>query len=429
MSYAAVRKVLWWICLVAAPLVLVTIELFHPASFTKQPGMYQYLCKPEPYDPQFKALDYFGPSWWFALHMIQTPLVALVAIGLWLLVDTIDDHAVPMTLALAWISRAATFVFLIYYTALDSIGGIGLGRTILNVQGLVSERRLTPEQLDGIVLALNTTWRDPWVGGVGSMISETGSWAVFTAALSAAVALLLTKKIPWPPLLLLAGFGWELQLSHANPHGPIAFSLLIVSALWIWWVDARRSRSTDPQDRSSPPPAPPISTPALSPTTAPTQIPSPLPRAAPARTPEDAATPIDLDVTRPELADVKRAASQRIDLLPDVSQADKDALYGALTGARGIGQLLTVPFQTNVATLTPEDIPDLRSQVDHHEVKKILSNPTVVLLVLGYADAQGDQRTNIERAEPSTREKFFEFFTAPIRNANTRAAYDRRERV
>jgi len=36
--------VLWWVCLVAAPLVLVAIELFHPAGFTKEPGMYAYLC-------------------------------------------------------------------------------------------------------------------------------------------------------------------------------------------------------------------------------------------------------------------------------------------------------------------------------------------------------------------------------------------------
>ena len=31
----------------------------------------------------------------------------------------------------------------------------------------------------------------------------------------------------------------------------------------------------------------------------------------------------------------------------------------------------------------------------------------------------------IARASPSTRKKFFEFFTVPIRNANTRAAYYR----
>src|SRR5208282_4299463 len=33
--------------------------------------------------------------------------------------------------------------------------------------------------------------------------------------------------------------------------------------------------------------------------------------------------------------------------------------------------------------------------------------------------------TIITRASPSTRKKFFEFFTVPIRNANTRAAYYR----
>jgi len=33
--------------------------------------------------------------------------------------------------------------------------------------------------------------------------------------------------------------------------------------------------------------------------------------------------------------------------------------------------------------------------------------------------------TLIARAQPSTRKKFFEFFTVPIRNANTRAAYYR----
>ncbi len=28
------------------------------------------------------ALAYFGPHWWFAMRMIQTPMVGLVAVGL-----------------------------------------------------------------------------------------------------------------------------------------------------------------------------------------------------------------------------------------------------------------------------------------------------------------------------------------------------------
>ena len=34
-----IKQVLWWICLLIAPLVLITIELFHPANFTTSPGM------------------------------------------------------------------------------------------------------------------------------------------------------------------------------------------------------------------------------------------------------------------------------------------------------------------------------------------------------------------------------------------------------
>jgi hypothetical protein len=242
MSNEVVKKLLWWLCLVAAPLVLIALELFHPASFTHHPGMYQYLSKSEPYDPQFKTLAYSGPGWWFTLHMIQTPMIGLVAVGLWLLVGGINHVDGAVAFAVAWLSRVATFVFLIYYTALDSIGGSGLARTILNTESLAINGHLTQEQVDGIALLLNTTWTDQWVGGVGSFISETGSWAAFAAALFAAVALFGARRVPWPPLLLLVGFGWELQTSHASPHGPIAFSLLIASAVWIRWVDGTRDK-------------------------------------------------------------------------------------------------------------------------------------------------------------------------------------------
>jgi hypothetical protein len=245
MSNRIVWKCLWWLCLVGAPAVLVTIELFHPAGFTKTagnpnaPGMYEYLHKHEAYDPAFKALAYPGPDWWFTLHMIQTPMVALVAIGLWLLASRVEDADGPLALVLAWLSRLATLVFLVYYTALDSIGGFGLGRTIINTETLKASGALNADQLKGVELVLNTTWVDPWVGGVGSFISLTGSWAVFVASLLLALALLVAKKVPWPPLILLVAFGWELQTSHTMPYGPIAFSLLIVTALWIAWAERR----------------------------------------------------------------------------------------------------------------------------------------------------------------------------------------------
>ena len=239
MTNQAVNAALWWICLLVAPVVLIAIELFHPAGFTAHPGMYQFLSKPEPYQPQFQALGYFGPDWWFVLHMIQTPMVGLVAVGLWLVAGRIGDAAGTAAIAFAWLSRAATLVFLIYYTALDAIGGIGLGRSILTAQSLAGGGQLSPQQLDGVTLLLNTMWTDPWVGGVGSFVSQTGSWAVFVAALFAAIGLWLSRSVPWPPLVVLVAFGWELQTSHASLHGPIAFALLIIASAWLWWAQLR----------------------------------------------------------------------------------------------------------------------------------------------------------------------------------------------
>jgi hypothetical protein len=241
MSNQGVKQVLWWICLVVAPLVLIAIELFHPAGFTAEPGMYQFLSKPEMGEPHYHALAYFGPQWWTTLHMIQTPTVGLVSVGLWLLVDPIDRQNSSLAVAFAWLARAATLVFLVYYTALDASGGVALGRTILTAQSMVADGKLDAHQLDGIIMLLNATWVDPIIGGVGSFVSQTGSWAAFFAAFFAAAALLVSRLVSWLPLIPLLAFGWELQTSHAAPHGPIAFGLLIVAALWLRWDMRRRA--------------------------------------------------------------------------------------------------------------------------------------------------------------------------------------------
>lgn len=240
------KNVLWWVCLGVAPLVLFGIELFHPAGFTHDPGAYQYLSQAEPHTAQHLALDYFGPAWWFTLHMIQTPMVGLVAVGLWLMASLVGPEDRRGARWLAVLSAIATFVFLIYYTVLDAIGGIGLGRTIEATQRLAADGQLSPEQVEGVALVLNALWTDPVAGGVGSLVSQTGSWAVFVAATFLAAALFMANKVPWPPVVLLVGFGWELQLSHTMPHGPIAFGLLFVAAAWIWFARVRARQRAAP---------------------------------------------------------------------------------------------------------------------------------------------------------------------------------------
>jgi hypothetical protein len=236
------KQLLWWLCLFVAPAVLITIELFHPAGFTASPGMYQFLSQADPHAGH-SALAYFGPHWWLVMHLIQTPMVGLVAVGLWLMLDGIGTHEEdgPASMVVAWVARAAIFVFAVSFTVLDAIGGIGLGRTILAVQELVAAGKLSPTQFDGIVLLLNTLWVDPLVGGVGSVVSLTASWAAFAVSVLVAASLMLAGRAGWLQVALLVGFGWELQTAHASPHGPIAFALLILAAGWLWlsWREAR----------------------------------------------------------------------------------------------------------------------------------------------------------------------------------------------
>ncbi len=130
----------------------------------------------------------------------------------------------------------------IYYTVLDAIGGIGLAKTIEITNRLADPNRsdisdncmLSPGEVSKVACVLNQTWTDPWVGGVGSVISESASWLVFYTAVLAGISLLTSKKATWPPLIVLGVFGWEIQLTHASYHGPLGFGLLVVASLWIW---------------------------------------------------------------------------------------------------------------------------------------------------------------------------------------------------
>jgi hypothetical protein len=230
-----IRRAPFALCLVLTPAVLTGIELFHPAGFTAHPGMYQFLSRAEHGEAGFKALAYPGPEWWFTLHMIQTPMVGLVAVGLWMLAGRASVEGDWVALGCCWLARVAIFAFAIYYTVLDGIGGIGLGRTIQIVQRLQAQGALTPAQVDGVTLVLNQFWTDPWVGGQGSFVSETGSWAVFAASVFVAAGLLRARAAGWVTIVALVAFGWELQTSHASPHGPIAFALLIIASVALLW--------------------------------------------------------------------------------------------------------------------------------------------------------------------------------------------------
>jgi outer membrane protein OmpA-like peptidoglycan-associated protein len=139
-----------------------------------------------------------------------------------------------------------------------------------------------------------------------------------------------------------------------------------------------------------------MSTPTPIPSPSATPTPSPAPNSSPTPVADASGATIDLDITLPEIAEVKRAVLKRIDLMPNVSSQNKDRLYGAVDRARGMGRLFSVNFETSLTKIAPEEIASMKSQLDHPQVKKLLDDPTLVLVILGYADKQGDDQKNLQ---------------------------------
>ena len=104
---------------------------------------------------------------------------------------------------------------------------------------------------------------------------------------------------------------------------------------------------------------------------------------------------IDLDVSKKENKSVKAEVLKRVDLMPKVSNPNKDKLYGAVERARSMGIVLTIPFGSGKTDLSATDIAKLKSELEKPELTKMRGDPTLVFVILGYADPKGDAQKNI----------------------------------
>jgi outer membrane protein OmpA-like peptidoglycan-associated protein len=185
----------------------------------------------------------------------------------------------------------------------------------------------------------------------------------------------------------------------------VAIVLLLAVGAILWTLGGSKrqtevvelSATPSPTPAATPTPTPsPMSTPTPIPSPSETPTPSPAPNSSPTPVADASGATIDLDITLPEIAEVKRAVLKRIDLMPNVSSQNKDRLYGAVDRARGMGRLFSVNFETSLTKIAPEEIASMKSQLDHPQVKKLLDDPTLVLVILGYADKQGDDQKNLQ---------------------------------
>ena len=97
-----------------------------------------------------------------------------------------------------------------------------------------------------------------------------------------------------------------------------------------------------------------------------------------------------------EEEDTSREVLTRVDLMRNLSQKEKDQLYAQIERARGFTKIALIPFQSGHTAPGSAQIDDLVKRIQDADVQKLLGDPTVALIFVGYADTQGNEATNLE---------------------------------
>ncbi|MBP1475828.1 hypothetical protein J7I44_16125 [Frateuria sp. MAH-13] len=195
---------------VAAPLVLAIVEIFHP----------------HPQD----LFDLDVDRWMF-VHYAQIPLFPLSALSIAMLVRDRTDWA-------AWLCKAGMFVFAVAFTTFDTAAGLVIG---LLVKGALASG--DPESWRDMIDAL---WFDPVLGGKGftdaPLMGLIGRLSLSFGAVAGSISLKRAGH-GWLPVLLLAvaSFGINVFKSHSWPGGPLTFGGMALAAGWIRWESSRRT--------------------------------------------------------------------------------------------------------------------------------------------------------------------------------------------
>ncbi len=112
---------------------------------------------------------------------------------------------------------------------------------------------------------------------------------------------------------------------------------------------------------------------------------------------------VNMDAADAENQLVKTEVLARIDVMPRLTPEEKDKLYVQVERARGMGRIVTIPFATGKTTVGPAEISALQEKLKLPQIQKFADDPTVVFVVLGFADTKGDPQKNIaislERAD------------------------------
>lgn len=190
--------------LLGTPLVLGTLEIWHPTS-----------------NESTFDLIVDSANWWFILHILQLPLFGLMALAVYLLVDGLHGWA-------ATISRIGAWFFVVFYIALDSIVGIAGGVIARGARGLPADQQaFIARQLDEFAF-------DPIVGGGGlSLLGILGPLGWVAAAVGAAIAL-RRVGLPRAPTILIGASA--IFAVHSWPTGSLGLAFFLLGAGWAEFI-------------------------------------------------------------------------------------------------------------------------------------------------------------------------------------------------
>src|SRR5215218_2438581 len=168
-----------------------------------------------------QLIDQFErPVAFLALHLLLLPLFTLMGVAVWVLLEGVGG-------AVAWVARAAAFVFLVGYVTLDAISGIAASA----------------------ILASGAPWskeaaRALFASGPAALPTMVAVLAWRVSVLLAAWALYRAGR-PLAPLVLLVASTIWLNQDHGGLRGVVVFGGFALAAAWLeYFPGGVRGRET-----------------------------------------------------------------------------------------------------------------------------------------------------------------------------------------
>ena len=150
---------------------------------------------------------------YIAIHVVQLFSIWGIALGLWFLIEGIENRA-------ATIARAAILPYAVFYSAFDAIAGIATGLVVLEANSMSPDDQEAMRRfMDG--LSEN-------IFGYALYFSSGLTWLVVAGAASLA----LKAQVHWGAIALMLVGTAIFAVGHPFPPGPIGISLFVAGLTW-----------------------------------------------------------------------------------------------------------------------------------------------------------------------------------------------------